>query len=245
MLIYPAVDILGGKCVRLFQGRFETVKVYSEDPAEMAKRWEDEGAQFLHVVDLNGAASGKSQNLPAIEKIIKSVGIPIQVGGGIRDIKTVEKILDLGVRRAVLGTAVINAPEFVAEACLKFGPKIVAAIDARSGKVAISGWRESTEYDAWEVARELKMLGISRLIYTDILSDGTQRGINFDAVRDMVQTIDISLIVSGGVSSLEDIINLKRLEPLGVEGVIVGTALYEGTFSLKEAMAAAGCATGR
>lgn len=240
MLIYPAVDIMDGKCVRLYQGRPEAIKVYSDNPAEMARKWESEGADFLHVVDLNGAVAGSPQNLPAVERIVKGVGIPIQLGGGIRDVVTLEKVFDVGVERAVLGTTIITSPEFVAEACMKHGPRIVAAIDARGGKVAISGWKEGTGYSASDVIKELELLGISRFMYTDILSDGTRRGVNIEAVRALVREVDIPLIVSGGVSSLDDIRGLRKLEPMGVDGVIIGTALYEGSFTLREAIEAAG-----
>ncbi len=230
---------MDGKAVRLYQGQLEAVKVYSDDPVEMAKRWAAEGATFLHVVDLNGAVTGSPVNRPSIEAIINAVDVPVQVGGGIRDLNVLSEVIALGVTRAVLGTAIISHPEFVAEACLRYKDKIAAAIDARNGKVAVAGWREGTEFEALEVMDELKVLGVPRVVYTDIMADGAQRGINLGGVKQMAAKSDVPIIISGGVTSLDDIKTLKELEPLGVEGVIVGTALYEGSFTLPDAIAAA------
>ncbi len=239
MIILPAIDLMEGKCVRLYQGRLESVKIYYENPEDAARKWESEGAQYLHVVDLNGAVAGKPQNLETVEKIVKTVKIPIQFGGGIRDISTLEKVLDLGVERIVLGTTIITSPEFVAEACYNFGSKIVAAVDASGGRVHISGWRDGTDYSAIEIIKELKILGVKRLVYTDIFTDGTLRGVNIDAIKQILEKIDLPVIVSGGVSSLDDIKKLKALEPRGIEGIIIGTALYQGAINLKEAIEAA------
>lgn len=238
MIIIPAIDIMDGKCVRMYQGRFEAVKVYSNDPTEMAQKWKNEGAEFIHIVDLNGAVSGEPENLDAIEKIIKEVDVDVQVGGGIRYMTALETLMNLGVSRVILGTVVVTAPEFVAEACQKYDDKIAAGVDARGGKVAIEGWKKGTEFEATEIGQELKLLGIPRVIYTDILADGTRRGVNLPGVKKFAEMLDIPIIVSGGVGSLEDIKALKELKPMGVEGVIVGTALYEQTFSLPEAIEA-------
>lgn len=239
MIIYPAIDIMDGKCVRLQQGKFDQLKIYSNDPSEIAKKWEAEGARFLHVVDLNGAAAGRPVNLEAIEKLVRSVHIPVQIGGGIRNILSIEQMFDLGVKRVVLGTTVITSPELVAEACLNFGAQnIVAAVDVYQGKVSVSGWREKTSYKAIEIAQELSLLGLKKLIYTDIASDGMLGGVNLKAVQNLIKSVDISVIVSGGVSTIDDIRKLKRFEEMGVEGIIVGKALYEGTITLKEAIEA-------
>ncbi len=239
MIIYPAIDIMDGKCVRLQQGKFDQLKIYSNDPSEIAKKWEAEGARFLHVVDLNGAAAGRPVNLEAIEKLVRSVHIPVQIGGGIRNILSIEQMFDLGVKRVVLGTTVITSPELVAEACLNFGAQnIVAAVDAYQGKVSVSGWREKTSYKAIEIAQKLSLLGLKKLIYTDIASDGMLGGVNLKAVQNLIKSVDISVIVSGGVSTIDDIRKLKRFEEMGVEGIIVGKALYEGTITLKEAIEA-------
>lgn len=239
MLVLPAVDILDGKCVRLFQGRLDSVKVYADDPLDMAMKWKEKGASWLHVVDLNGAVSGEPKNLDKAKEIIEKTGSNVQFGGGIRDMVALERVFSAGVKRVVFGTTIITHPEIVAEACLKFDGAVAAAVDARSGKVAVSGWKEGTEYPALQIVEELKILGLSRLVYTDISMDGTLRGINFEGVKAVCERAGIPVIYSGGVSSLDDIRKLKELEPFGVEGVIVGTALYEGSFDLVEALAVA------
>lgn len=236
MVIYPAVDIRGGKCVRLYQGQFDKEKVYCNEPYEMARKWESEGAEFLHLVDLDGAASGSPQNLAAVKKIVDIVNIPVELGGGIRDMDSLEKVLALGVERAILGTALIADPDFVQQACTKFGSRVAAGIDAREGKVAISGWNEETKFDVIDIALRLKSLGVRRIIYTDILSDGTLGGIDYKAFSNLANQVNIPITASGGVTTLGDIIRLKQLEPLGVDGVIIGKALYEGAISLKEAI---------
>lgn len=240
MIVYPAVDIMNSKCVRLKRGEPGEAKSYFDKPFEAAKWWEEQGAQYLHVVDLDGAMAGKPKNLSAVEEIVSRVKIPVQLGGGLRDTETLDRIFDIGVKRAILGTAVIAQPEVVAQACLKYPERIAGAIDARSGKVAIEGWRKGTELEVLEVVDEFKLLGVKRLIYTDITSDGTLEGVNLEDVRQMVRAIDVPVIVSGGVSSLDDLREIKQLEVLGIEGVIIGTALYEGSFTLKEAIGVAG-----
>jgi phosphoribosylformimino-5-aminoimidazole carboxamide ribotide isomerase len=236
MNIYPAIDILDGKCVRLYQGRLESVKIYYENPLDSARNFEEAGASWVHVVDLNGAALGQPKNWQPLEKIVKKTSLKVQFGGGVRDLLVLERLFELGVERVVLGTTLITAPEFVAEACLKYPKKIVAAIDAEGGKVAIRGWRDGTKYDANDVVQELKELGIDYFLYTDIALDGTLRGVNFEAVRQVAQAAEAAMIVSGGVSSLDDVKCLKAMESLGIEGVIIGTALYEGKIDLKKAL---------
>lgn len=236
MNIYPAIDILDGKCVRLYQGKLESVKTYYEKPLDSAENFEKAGAIWVHVVDLNGAVLGKPKNWQPLERIVKETSLKVQFGGGVRDMLVLEKLFDMGVERVVLGTTLITAPEFVAEACLKYPKKIAAAIDSEGGKVAIRGWRDGTKHDANEVVQELKAMGINYFLYTDITLDGTLRGVNFESVRQVAQTADAAMIVSGGVSSLDDIRRLKEMEDLGIEGVVIGTALYEEKIDLKKAL---------
>jgi len=240
VIIYPAVDILDGKCVRLMQGRYDKVTSYNADPLEAAKRWQDEGAQFLHVVDLNGAADGKPKNLSSLERIIENMDIPVQFGGGVRDQDTLERVLGLGARRVVLGTSIINSPDFVEEALPKYGGFLAAGLDSREGKVAIEGWTEDTEKEVVDVAKDLDSGGISAIIFTDINVDGTQDGINYDAIRSLANEIDTPVIASGGVATIDDIHRLKMIETSGVSGVIIGRALYEGALSLPNALEVAG-----
>ncbi len=239
MIIYPAIDIMGGKCVRLYQGRADRATVYADNPADMALRWRSEGAEFLHLVDLDGAFKGSPQNLAAVENIVSAVDIPVQLGGGLRTIEDLGRVFDVGVSRAILGTSVITNPELVKAACAKYPGKIVAGIDAREGKVSIKGWVEDTDIFAMDLAMQLEIYGISRIVYTDILSDGTQKGVNIFATEELAAGIKIPVIASGGVSAISDIRQLKPLQASGVEGVIVGRALYEGNFTLAEAFEAA------
>ncbi len=237
MVILPAIDILDGKVVRLRQGRLDAVKVYNDDPADQARRWAAEGAEWIHVVDLDGAVLGRPTNVGRVHEIVGAVDVPVQVGGGIRTMETIRGYFDAGVTRVVLGTSLVTHPEMVAEACREHGDLVVAGIDAREGKVAIEGWREGTAFGVLELVRELEMLGIARLAYTDIGLDGTQKGVNYGAYRALADRIDIPVIASGGVASLDDVRDLASIGPQ-VEGVIVGTALYEGSFTLAEAIAA-------
>jgi len=236
MIIYPAIDIMGGKCVRLFQGRADKATIYADNPADMAVKWQDEGAQFLHLVDLDGAFQGSPQNLAAIENIVNTVKIPVQLGGGLRTIEDLDSVFAAGVARAILGTSVITDPELVKAACAKYPAKIVAGLDARAGKVSIKGWVEDTDIFATDVAMQLEAYGVSRIVYTDIMMDGAQTGVNIFATGELAENITIPVIASGGVSSLSDIRQLKPLQESGVEGVIIGRALYEGNFTLAEAI---------
>lgn len=236
MIIFPAIDILDGKAVRLRQGRLDAVTVYNEDPVDQAKRFAAAGAEWIHVVDLDGAVTGQPVNTHIIERIAAE-GIPVQTGGGIRSMEMLERVCAAGVKRAVLGTALITQPELVAEACERF-PGIVAGVDARDGKVAIQGWREGTEYGVLELVRELETLGVKRLAYTDIARDGLQTGVNYGAYRALASQVGIPIIASGGVSSLDDITDLLTIGSQ-IEGVIIGRALYEGSFTLEEALEAA------
>lgn len=236
MIVIPAVDIKNGKCVRLSQGRMDAETIFSEDPAAMAEKWENEGAELIHVVDLDGAIEKKPQNLATIKAILQRVHIPIQVGGGIRTIDTVKMFLDIGVRRVIIGTEAIRNPEMVSEACRLFPGRIVVGIDARNGHVAIEGWTHTTQIKAVDLARQFEDVGVAAINFTDIYRDGMQTGPNIPETRRMAEAISIPVVASGGVSVIEDIINLLPLEPVGVKGVITGKALYSGTLELKRAI---------
>ncbi|MHB1322847.1 MAG: 1-(5-phosphoribosyl)-5-[(5-phosphoribosylamino)methylideneamino]imidazole-4-carboxamide isomerase [Coriobacteriia bacterium] len=236
MIILPAIDILDGKVVRLRQGRLDAVTVYNDDPVDQARRFIDSGAEWIHVVDLDGAVLGEPRNIEYVKRIV-ALGVPVQTGGGIRTMETIDRMFDAGVHRMVLGTALVKEPLLVREACVKY-PGIVAGIDARDGKVAIEGWREGTDHGVLELILELEMLGVRRVAYTDISKDGMQTGVNYGAYRALTTQISIPIIASGGVSSLDDIRDLRILGPQ-VEGVIVGRALYERTFTLEEALVVA------
>ena len=236
MIVYPAIDIMDGKCVRLYQGKASQAKVYNDNPADQALRFEDQGAEWLHVVDLDGAFSGSPQNLKAVQKIARAVSIPIELGGGLRSKSAVEEVFGLEVQRAILGSVAVTNPELAQEMISAFGARIAVAVDAKDGIVAIHGWEEGSLKQAADVAVELEAAGVSRLIYTDISADGTLAGLNLAPFESVLDKITIPLIVSGGVSSLSDIERAKELEPFGAEGVIVGKALYEKVFSLKEAI---------
>jgi len=233
MIVFPAIDILDGRAVRLRQGRLDAVTVYNEDPVDQARRWIDGGAAWLHVVDLDGAVLGEPRNIEIVHRIAE-LGVPVQTGGGIRTMDTIERMFDAGVKRVVLGTALITQPALVTQACERHAG-IVAGIDARDGKVAIEGWRQGTEYGVLELVRELETLGVRRLAYTDISKDGMQTGVNYGAYRALATQIDIPIIASGGVSSLGDLHDLASLGPQ-IEGVIIGRALYEGAFTLEDAI---------
>jgi len=239
MLIIPAIDLRAGKCVRLVEGKLDRETVYSDDPAAVARIWENSGAQWLHIVDLDGAFAGKPRNLETISSIISAVGIPVQVGGGIRDLDTVDRLLQMGVSRVILGTVAIQKPALVAEAVERFQDRIVVGIDARDGKVAIEGWGLTAEKDVQSLALEVSRVGVCRVIFTDISRDGTLKGPNIEAVKKLALSCKIKIIASGGVSTIKDIEALKKLEPHGVEGVIVGKALYAGTVDIFDALALA------
>ncbi|MGF1590300.1 MAG: 1-(5-phosphoribosyl)-5-[(5-phosphoribosylamino)methylideneamino]imidazole-4-carboxamide isomerase [Pleurocapsa sp.] len=240
MEVIPAIDLLDGKCVRLYQGDYEQVSIFNHNPVEVARRWAEEGATRLHVVDLNGAKEEKSVNLSVIEAIAKATAIPVQVGGGLRDHAGVARLLNTGVQRAILGTVAVEKPELVTQLCAEFPKQIVVGIDARDGKVATRGWLETSEVAATNLAQRMAQQGVAAIIYTDIHRDGTLSGPNLEALRELAQSIDIPVIASGGVSSLTDLLSLLSLESLGVIGAIVGRAIYTGDVSLKEAVRAVG-----
>ncbi len=240
MEVIPAIDLLDGKCVRLYQGDYNQASIFSDNPVEIARQWTAEGATRLHVVDLDGAKAGKSLNLSVIEAIAKAIAIPVQVGGGLRDRPGVSRLLNTGVQRAILGTVAVEKPELVTELCNEFPEQIVVGIDARNGKVATRGWLETSEVAATDLAQRMAQQGAAAIIYTDIHRDGTLSGPNMSALRELAESIDIPVIASGGVSSLTDLLSLLSLESAGVTGVIVGRAIYTGDVSLKEAVRAVG-----
>ncbi len=240
MNVIPALDILDGRCVRLYQGNYEQSEVFGEDPVAIAQRWYDEGTKYLHVVDLNGAKEGKPKNLKVIEAIARSLPIHVQVGGGLRDRDSVRAVLDTGVSKAILGTIAVEQPQLVADLCAEFPGQILVGIDARDGKVATRGWLTTSEAIASELAQRMDQIGVAGIIYTDIFRDGTLQGPNLDALRHIAESVDIPIIASGGVSSITDLLSLLSLEPLGVKGVIVGKAIYTGNIDLKEAIRAIG-----
>jgi phosphoribosylformimino-5-aminoimidazole carboxamide ribotide isomerase len=234
MLVIPAIDLKAGKCVRLLQGREDAVTIYSGDPASTARRWESCGAKLLHVVDLDGAFTGDQKNFQAIRQIRDAVKMEIEVGGGIRDLKKAEELLAMGIDRIILGTVAIEKPELVKEAGSRFPGRILVGIDARDGKVAVKGWVEVTSVDAKTLARDAANAGAAGIIYTDISTDGMMTGPNIGATEEMVKTVSIPVIASGGVSSLQDISGLMEIK--GLWGVITGKAIYSGSIDLREAI---------
>ena len=236
MIIIPAIDIKDGKCVRLFQGRMETETVFSDDPAAMATRWENEGAKIIHVIDLDGAVEKYPRNIRSIREIVENVNAHVQVGGGIRNENTVKRFLDFGVKRVIVGTEAIQNPKWVKDACKTYPGQIVVGIDARNGFVAIDGWTKTTKIKAVHLARQFEDCGVVAINFTDIHRDGMETGPNLAETRQLAEAVSIPVIASGGVATIEDIKNLMPLKKVGVVGVITGRALYSGSLSLKEAI---------
>lgn len=237
MIIFPAIDIRGGKCVRLIKGDFNQETVFSDRPEIMAKKWQDEGGKYLHLVDLDGALAGKSQNLATVEMILKTVDIPVELGGGIRTMENIETVLDMGVSRVILGSVAVKNPQLVKDACKKYGSeRIVVGIDAKDGIVAVDGWGVSGNVEAKELAKKMALGGVKHIIYTDISRDGTLSGVNAQATAEIARYSGAKVVASGGVSSIEDIKLLKQYEADGIEGVIVGKSIYTGSLSLPEAL---------
>jgi phosphoribosylformimino-5-aminoimidazole carboxamide ribotide isomerase len=236
MLLIPAIDLKDGKCVRLRQGRMEDETVFADDPLDMAKRWVEAGARRLHLVDLNGAFSGKPENADVIHRIAEAYpDVPIQVGGGIRDEDTVQLYLDAGVQYVIIGTKAVRAPHFINDLCLEFPGHIIVGLDAKDGKVAIDGWSKLSNHDVIDMAQRFERDGVNAIVYTDISRDGMMAGVNVEATAKLASEISIPVIASGGISSLEDIQALMKVADEGIMGVIIGRALYEGTVDLAEA----------
>ena len=236
MLVIPAIDIKNGRCVRLLQGRMSKETIYSEVPEEMALKWYDKGAERIHIVDLDGAIKGRPVNEEAIRRIVKAVPVPIQLGGGIRDLQTIEAYIDLGINEVILGTVAYKDPDFVIRSCETFPNKIIIGIDANKGRVSIEGWTEETEMTPVEMAKRFDNLGISSIIYTDIERDGMRTGPNIQATKDLAKEIKTPVIASGGVSKIEDIEKVLTISEYGVIGIITGRAIYEGKLDMVEAI---------
>ena len=240
MDVIPAIDLLDGRCVRLYQGDYDQSQVFAADPVAVAQRWQDEGASWIHLVDLDGAKTGQPVNLSTISQIVQAVDIPVQVGGGLRDHTRVSELLNMGVDRVIVGTVAIEQPELVPQLCQAFPGQILVGIDARAGKVATRGWLETSEVDALDLAQRMVTAGAAAIIYTDIHRDGTLEGPNLEMLRQMATAVNTPIIASGGVSSTTDLLSLLSLESLGITGVIVGRALYTGDVDLSEALRAVG-----
>lgn len=237
MIIFPAIDIRGGQCVRLVKGDFAQETVFSQRPEIMAKRWEEEGGEYLHLVDLDGARAGQSRNLDVVEMILKTINIPVELGGGIRTMDNIKRVLEMGVTRVILGSIAVKDPELVKTACKEYGSeRIVVGIDAKDGIVAVDGWGVSGEVKATELAKRMADGGVKHIIYTDISRDGTLTGVNAKATAEIAKVSGIKVVASGEVSSIEDIKLVKEYEQDGIEGVIVGKSIYTGALSLPEAI---------
>jgi phosphoribosylformimino-5-aminoimidazole carboxamide ribotide isomerase len=245
MVIIPAIDVKDGRCVRLKQGDMSTATVYSDDPVAVARHWLAQGARRLHVVDLNGAAAGRPKNEGVIREIVKAVGdaIPVQLGGGIRDLDTIEKYLDDGVTYIVIGTAAVKNPGFLQDACTAFGGHIIVALDAKDGKVAVEGWSKLTGHDVVDLAKKFEDYGVEAVLYTDIGRDGMLTGVNVEATVKLARELRIPVIASGGLTGLADVEQLCAIESEGIMGVITGRALYQGTVDFKAAQARADALT--
>jgi len=235
MEIIPAIDIRGGKCVRLYQGNYSQQTVFDENPAAVALKWHSQGADWLHVVDLDGAAAGEPRNMAVVEEIMKTSDLLVELGGGIRQERVAVKLLQKGVSRIILGTAAIENPGLVGKLSRRFGDAVVVGLDARDGRITVHGWQKDTVIDVLQLCRQMVALGASRFIYTDVKRDGTLTEPNFDTIERLIAEVDAPIIASGGISKLE---HLRRLKGLGVEGAIIGKALYTGDINLEEAIAA-------
>ena len=248
MLIIPAIDLKDGRCVRLQQGRMETATVFSDDPVAMARHWSGEGARRLHIVDLNGAIAGRPKNEKVIRDVIRAVGdkTPIEIGGGIRDLDTIESYLDAGVGYVIIGTAAVKNPGLLHDACYAFPGHIIVGLDAKDGKVAVEGWSKMTGHDVVDLAKKFEDYGVEALVYTDIGRDGMMTGVNMEATLTLARAIKIPIIASGGLNGVEDVQQIcANLVPEGVVGAIAGRALYEGKLDFKQAQAAADKALGK
>jgi phosphoribosylformimino-5-aminoimidazole carboxamide ribotide isomerase len=237
MILFPAIDLKDGRCVRLVKGDMDAATVFNDDPAAQARDFEAQGFEWLHVVDLNGAFEGKSVNAPAVEAIIKAVSMPIQLGGGIRDMAGIESWLEKGIRRVILGTVAVRDPDLVREACKAFPGRIVVGIDARGGKVAVEGWAETSEMTAIDLAKKFEDAGVAAIVYTDIDRDGILTGLNIASTLELARSVSIPVIASGGLASLDDVKRLLQPDCAILEGAISGRALYDGRLDPTEALA--------
>lgn len=233
MIIFPAIDIKDNKCVRLLQGDFNKVNIYGDDPSQMAKKWEEKGVEFIHIVSLNGARREGNINDDSIKKIIQSVKIPIQIGGGVRDEKRIEDLLDMGVNRVIIGSMAVKNKELLKDLVKKYKEKIVVSIDAKNGKVAIEGWEEVSSLDSIDLCKELEEIGVKTIVYTDISKDGMMIGPNFNIYEKLSKETSLDIIASGGVTTLEDV---KKLNLMNLYGAIIGKSLYENKIELEEAL---------
>jgi phosphoribosylformimino-5-aminoimidazole carboxamide ribotide isomerase len=240
MIIFPAIDLKDGKCVRLEKGCMHSATIFSDSPATQAATFEKQGFKWIHIVDLNGAFAGSPVNVESVKQIIASVNIPLQLGGGIRDISTIEHWLEAGVSRVILGTIALRKPSVVIEACKRFQGKIVVGVDGKSGKVAVEGWSETSTVGVIEMAKRFEDVGVSSILYTDVARDGMLQGVDLSGSKLLAESINIPVIASGGVSGIEDIKAIKAIENSGVCGVVVGRALYDGRINIKDAIAVAG-----
>jgi phosphoribosylformimino-5-aminoimidazole carboxamide ribotide isomerase len=240
MLVIPAIDLKDGHCVRLEQGDMQAATVFSEDPAAMARHWRDQGATRIHIVDLNGAFAGKPVNEAAIKAIVEAVGpdVRLQLGGGIRDLDTIERYLDDGISWVIIGTAAVKNPGFLHDACNAFPGQVIVGLDAREGKVATDGWSKMTKHDVIDLAKKFEGYGVEAVVYTDIGRDGMLTGVNVEATVNLARVLTIPVIASGGIHTVADIQALKRVESEGIMGAIAGRSLYEGTLDFKAALAA-------
>jgi phosphoribosylformimino-5-aminoimidazole carboxamide ribotide isomerase len=241
MLIIPAIDIKDGHCVRLKQGKMSETTVFSEDPVGMATHWKSEGARRLHLVDLNGAAAGKPKNEAVMRAILQELGdtLPVQLGGGIRDLDTIERYLDLGVGYIIIGTAAVKNPGFLQDACTAFSGHIIVSLDAKDGKVAVEGWSKMTGHDVVDLAKKFQDYGVEAIIYTDIGRDGMLTGVNIDSTLKLARELRVPVIASGGLTSLDEVKALCKIEPEGITGVVTGRAIYQGTLDFKKAQSEA------
>ncbi|RDD63294.1 1-(5-phosphoribosyl)-5-[(5-phosphoribosylamino)methylideneamino]imidazole-4-carboxamide isomerase [Ferruginivarius sediminum] len=237
MILFPAIDLKEGKAVRLLRGEMESARVFNDDPAAQARAFAEAGFEWLHLVDLDGAFAGRPLNAPAVEAIVAAVDLPVQLGGGIRDLATVERWLEAGVARVILGTVAVKDPALVEEACRRFPGRIVVGIDARDGRVAVEGWAETSEIMARDLAKRFEDAGVEAIVYTDIERDGALQGVNVEATVDLARAVSLPVIASGGVASLDDLARLRAVEDQGVAGAILGRALYDGRIDPKSALA--------
>ena len=238
MIIIPAVDIKGGKCVRLRQGLMDEETIFSDNPEEMALKWEEKGAKRLHLVDLDGAVKGEASNKEVVQNIVKAVSVPVQLGGGIRNMEIIEDYIDMGIDQVILGTVAYKNSDLVEEACKRYAGKIIVSIDSKDGYISIEGWTEQTRMAAIDLAKNFENMGVNSIIYTDIKRDGMETGPNLDAIRRFAGALNMQVIAAGGISSLRDIEDLSALEKYGVNGAIIGKALYSGLIKLEEAITA-------